>query len=192
MAERVIRVGMPLADFVDQYNRQPFELVNGEVFVLSPNVAGHQWVAQLVYDLLRTFVQAGKLGFVAFETPFALSESPNWVKGSRTPDLMFFESARWSAYIAATPDWKGKPYLLIPDLAIEVVSPNDRYSEIDDKVEGYLADGVQMVWVIDPQRRKVTVHTSDSDQPLILRQNETLTGGEVLPGFSVAVKSLFE
>src|SRR5260370_5357035 len=99
VGEHTLRLGMLLADFVEQYNQQPFELVNGEVIVLSPNVAGHQWVAQLIYDLLKAFVRSGQLGFVAFETPFVLAESSNWVKGSRTPDLMFFEAARWSAYV---------------------------------------------------------------------------------------------
>ena len=192
MAEHAVRLGMPLAEFVEQYNQKAFELVNGEVIVLSPNVAGHQWVMQKLFLILHGVVTAQQAGYIAIETPFALTDSPNWVKGSRTPDLMFFQATRWSAYIAATPDWKGKPYLLVPDLAIEVVSPNDRYSEIDDKVEGYLADNVQLVWVIDPQRRKVSIHTTDNDQPITLRQTAILTGGDVLPGFSIPVKSLFE
>jgi Uma2 family endonuclease len=192
MTTGTIRVGMSLEDFVEQYNQQPFELVGGEVIPLSSNVAGHQWVAQTAYDLLKAFTSAHNLGFVAFETPFALSDRPDWVTGSRTPDLMFFRAERWSAYIATTPDWRNKPYLLVPDLVIEVVSPNDRYSEIQDKVDGYLADGVQIAWVFDPQRRKVVIHVADSDQQTTLRENDTLTGGDVLPGFSVPIKSLFE
>jgi Uma2 family endonuclease len=192
MVEHTVRLGMPLTEFVEQYNQQPFELVNGEVIVLSPNVAGHNFTAKRLLRMLDQFIEAHKLGELAYETPFALTDTPDWVKGSRTPDLMFFRADRWMAYIAAMPDWKEKPYILVPDLAIEVVSPTDRYSEIDDKVESYLGDGVQIVWVVDPQRRKVTVHTTDNDQPLILRQNATLTGGEVLPGFNASVKSLFE
>jgi len=193
MVEHRVGLGMLLADFVEQYNQAPFEIVNGEVIALSPNVAGHQWVMQKLFLALHEVAQ--QAGYVAIETPFVVKESvgdETWVKGSRTPDLMFFQAGRWSAYTAATPDWKGKPYVLVPDLAIEIVSPNDRYSEIDDKVESYLADGVQMVWIVDPQRHKVTVHTSDNDQPLLLRESGTLVGGDVLPGFRILVKTLFE
>ncbi len=177
MVEQTARLGMLLTDFIEQYHRQPFELTNGQVITLSPNVAGHQWVAQHIYHSLRAYAQPNQLGFVAIETPFVVqenTESGTWVKGSRTPD------------------WKTKPYVLVPDLAIEVVSPYDRYSEIDDKVEHYLADGVHLVWVVDPQRHKVSVHRSDSDQPTILRENGTLDGDELLPGFSLALKALFE
>ena len=192
MVEQAVRLGMSLTDFVEKYQVQPFELVNGEVVALSPNVVGHNFTAKRLFRVVDQHVESQKLGELAYETPFVLHDTPDWVKGSRTPDLMFFRAERWAAYTAAMPDWKEKPYILVPDLSIEVVSPNDRYSEIDDKVEGYLTDGVQIVWVIDPQRHKVTVHTAESDQPTILRADGTLTGGEVLPGFSVPVKSLFE
>lgn len=192
MVEHGVRVGMALADFVEQYNQQPFELVNGEVVTLSPNVAGHNYTGKRLFRALDTFIEPRKLGELAYETPFALSDTADWVKGSRTPDLMFFSAERWSAYIAATPDWKSKPYLLVPDLVIEVVSPNDRYTDIQDKIDGYLGDGVQVAWVVDPQRRKIIIHVADSDQQTTLRESGTLTGGEILPGFSVPVKSLFE
>lgn len=64
---------------------------------------------------------------------------------------MFFEKNRLAAYKEQTPDREEKPFVLVPDLAIEIVSKNDRYSDINDKVMLYLADGVRLVWVIDPQ-----------------------------------------
>src|SRR5688572_32128454 len=120
MAGQSVRTGIPLAEFVEQYNRQPFELVRGEVITLSPNVAGHQWVVQKLFLALYEIAQ--HLGHLAIETPFVLQDTPDWVTGSRTPDLAFYSAERWSAYTAATPDWKEKPYILVADLAIEVVS----------------------------------------------------------------------
>jgi Uma2 family endonuclease len=120
------------------------------------------------------------------------SYNPNWVAGSRIPDIVFFVKERFAEYKAATPDWGDRPYAIVPDLVIEVVSPNDQYSDIDAKVDLYLADGVRIVWVIDPQRRKVHVHTSDRDDPHVLKGDEMLKGGDVLPGFEIALTKLFE
>jgi Uma2 family endonuclease len=63
---------------------------------------------------------------------------------------------------------------------------------IQDKIDGYLADGVRLVWLVDPQRRKVVIYTPDSDQQLTLRETDTLSAGDVLPGFSILLKSIFE
>ncbi|MBC7869484.1 MAG: Uma2 family endonuclease [Chitinophagaceae bacterium] len=108
------------------------------------------------------------------------------------PDVSFFAAERIAAYVAQTPEWKERPFALVPDMVVEVVSPNDHYSEIDEKVDVYLADGVRLIWVIDPQRRKATVHTPDSDQPLHLKGDAVLNGGDVIPGFEVLLPKLFE
>ncbi len=192
MVRQNVRTGMPLAEFVERYNRQPFELTGGEVVNLAPNVAGHRWVVQRLFLALHGYLTTRQAGHVAIETPFVLKDDVDWVKGSRTPDLSFYHAERWAAYTTSTPDRKEKPYILVPDLAIEVVSPNDRYSEIQDKVDGYLADGLQVIWVVDPQRRTVVIHTADSDQQTIRRDSDVLADDDVLPGFSVPVKSLFE
>ncbi|HLY29293.1 MAG TPA: Uma2 family endonuclease [Aggregatilineales bacterium] len=191
MVQQTVRLGMSMSDFIEQYNQQPFELVNGESIALSPNISGHQWIARTLYDAVNPFIREHALGELLWETPFVLTDSPDWVKGSRTPDLIFYSAQRWAEYIAAIPDWKGKPIVMVPDLVVEIVSPNDRYSDIDDKVDGYLADGVQMVWVLDPQRRKIVIHLKDHDQQIPLRENGLLTGGDLLPGLSVPVKALF-
>jgi Uma2 family endonuclease len=187
-----ITVGMPLADFIAQYQQQPFELIQGKRVVLVPNVSGHQWTARQLFRRLDQFLGTAPLGEVLWETPFVLTDSPTWVTGSRTPDLAFYTASRWASYTAATPDWRSKPTILVPDLVVEVVSPNDLYTEIEAKVDGYLADGVQMVWVIDSQRRKAVIHRADSDQQTTIRETGLLDGGDLLPGFTVALKTLFE
>jgi len=80
---------------------------------------------------------------------------------------------------------------MVPDLAVEVISPGDSYSEVDEKVERYLNDGVRMVLVVDPQRRKVVVHVPNSNRPTHLTENDILSGGDVLPGFEVKVADIF-
>jgi Uma2 family endonuclease len=77
-----------------------------------------------------------------------------------------------------------------PDLAVEVVSPNDHYSRVQGKVREYLRVGVRMIWVVDPQDSSVTVYRSQR-QVQILFENDVLDGEEVVPGFSCPVAQLF-
>ncbi len=77
-----------------------------------------------------------------------------------------------------------------PDLAVEILSPSDRASEVAAKVHDWLAAGCRLVWVIDPENVTVTVHR-DRNRITILSSSDVLTGDDVLPGFSVPVRSLF-
>lgn len=81
--------------------------------------------------------------------------------------------------------------MIVPDLVVEVISPTDRYTAVQTKVKSCLTDGMQVKWIVDPERKRVTVHTSPQEgHPLGLE--ETLNGGTVLSGFGVEVKKLFE
>ncbi|MDX1990939.1 MAG: Uma2 family endonuclease [bacterium] len=197
MEQVIERVGMPLDTFLEAFNQQPFELINGAQKILMPGVAGPNYILRLLVRWLEqalTNNPANIQGELFYEMTFVLPEAynPNWVTGSRTPDLMIYLGNRWADYIKAHPDWREKPYLLVPDFVVEIVSPNDRYSDIDEKVDAYLADGVRLIWVIDPQRRKATIHTPINDQPLHLKGDTLLSGGDVLPGFEIRLSALFE
>lgn len=182
---------MTLEEYMDLYDAEgPFEIVNGERIQLMPNVGGPSWTIRALFVLLYNFCVTGKLGEVFTETTFVRIEKPNWVKGSRVPDIMFFAAARWASYLEENPDWTSKPFVLIPDLAIEVVSPNNRFSKIQDKVDEYLRNGVKLVWVIDPQRRWATVY--QGNQLDSMDENGTLTGSDVVPGFEVKLAELFQ
>jgi Uma2 family endonuclease len=79
---------------------------------------------------------------------------------------------------------------LAPDLAVEVLSPSDRTTEVLVKVQMYQESGVPLVWVVDPDLETVTVIARDKPT-VILTGNDDIDGGEVLPGFSVAVAEIF-
>ena len=80
---------------------------------------------------------------------------------------------------------------IVPDLAVEVISPNDLYSDVETKVDEYLQAGVRLVWVIDPGTESVRVHRlNGSVQDLSSR--DPLSGEDVVPGFSCPVAKLFE
>lgn len=191
------RTGMPLAEFIAAASDQPFELLNGERKLRLPTVAGHNHVLLLLYNaiLLYLLQQAVDriIGDVLMEATFILAEpdDPQWVTGSRTPDLSFYAGQRLTQYRTVNPDWKKHPYTLVPDLVAEVVSPGDTVSALDEKVDAYLADGVQLVIVIDPQRRKVWLHTPDQDVVSQLSGDSVLDGGDLLPGFAIPLPDLF-
>jgi len=192
-----LQVGMALEDYNRLYDQEgPFEIIHGERIPKMPQVAGHGEVIDIVRDGINGHSVGKKLGRAFSEQTFVLSYSPGWVTGSRIPDVMYYTAERLEAYKAANPDWKKKPYILVPDLVVEVISPTDDLSELSDKVDLYLTDGVRLVWVMDFNKENVSIHTLISTQPFTKQQTtlkigDTLTGGEIIPGFEIPVATLF-
>ncbi|MBC8099212.1 MAG: Uma2 family endonuclease [Armatimonadetes bacterium] len=170
-----------------QYDRA--EYINGEWIEKMPTVMIHSWIVRLLFRMLDRFCSAGQLGEVFSETTFAMSEPPHWVLGSRIPDIMFYEAARWAVFVSITPDWLHKPILIIPALVVEVVSSNDSYSDLRAKVQLYLRDGVQIVWVVDPTKRQIDVY--EAERLTVLELGDTLSGGTLLPGFALPLVEVF-
>jgi Uma2 family endonuclease len=181
---------MSLEDYIDSYETEgAFEIINGERIPLMPNVTIHVLTIKRLIALFIAYEQRTQQGEAFSEAPFVLLDSPNWVKGSRVPDVMYFSAERLMVYREQVPDWKDKPFILVPELAVEVVSANDRYTQIQEKVEVYQADGVKLIWVIDPHRQKVIVHAGNTQT--ILSTEDTLSGSEVVPDFTVSIADLF-
>lgn len=193
MQAAIARVGMPLDEFLEQASRERFELIDGERRPKVPTVSGHSELIRLLFVALYLWSVEHAVGEVFAETTFVLNDSlaGDWVKGARIPDVMVLDRAKLAAWKQATPDSVARPYAVVPDLVAEVVSPGDRYSEVGDKVQLYLRDGVRVVWVIDPQQRNVTVHTAGQPNPVVLRGEAVLSGGDVLPGFALPLADLF-
>ena len=183
---------MTIDDFIRRYGEEgPFEIIDGEILIMSPTVSRHGIVMKRLVASFLKYEESHSTGEIFFEVPFVLSDSSNWVKGARVPDLMFFEASRLDIYKKQYPNWEDKPFIIVPDMVIEIISPSDSYSEIDRKVELYLEDGVQLVWVIDPQRNKIAIHSANTDHPIILSGNATLAGEEVIPGFEIKLTEIF-
>jgi len=180
-----------LAEWIEKYNAEPFEIIDGEQFILTPVVTGHQNVSRNLFAPLHTHVKTNKLGEVFYEVPFVLLEQRQWVKGARVPDLLFIRAERWAEYIQSHPDWKDKPLVIVPDLVVEIISPDDTYRHINRKVAAYLTDDVRLIWVIDPEPRSVLVYAPNIPQTLFSIA-DTLTGGDVVPGFELPVSALFD
>jgi Uma2 family endonuclease len=182
---------MPVEEFIRRSDQEgPFELIEGEIVPKMPSVAIHNKTAKRVFLALLPYEQQG-LGEVFQEATFVLTDNPQWVYGSRIPDVMFVSRERLTQFESSVPDWQHKPYILVPELAVEIVSPTDRYSEINAKVIRYLNDGVRLIWVIDPQVRQVVVYRAGSDQQRTLIGDAVLTETQILPDFALPLSELF-
>lgn len=158
------------------------ELVAGTLVREPPPGEGHGGIAAQVATLLLPFVRERGLGWVFVETGYVLARDPDTVRG---PDVSFVSARR-----LATAARRG-PYLVgAPDLAVEVVSPDDTWQKVGAKVAEYLAAGAQAVWVIDPRHQTVTTHLRGR-RPMTLGREEMLHGEPYLPGLSLAVADLF-
>ena len=139
-------------------------------------------IALRVGRLLSDFVESRGLGIIlGAETGFRITGNPDTVLA---PDAAFIRKERIGENM---PDgyFPGPP-----DLAVEVLSPNDRAGDVLAKVQNWLAAGCASVWVVDPKTRTVMAYGADC-KATMFTSADTLTGGDLLPGFSTPVAGLF-
>ena len=158
------------------------ELVRGELRMMSPANSRHGWVVVNVTAPLANFVKERKLGVVlGAETGFLIERNPDTV---RAPDVSFVRAERVQGELPES-FFPGAP-----DLAVEVLSPNDSASEVHEKAEDWLHAGCCEVWLIDP-RRKTASKCSLTGDAVVHLPVDALTS-DVLPGFELPVSRLFE
>ena len=132
---------------------------------------------------LYDYVEAHQLGAVVGGVGFILETGPDTV---RAADAVFLRQERVPRGEAAIGYVRGAP-----DLAVEVVSHNDLYQDVHEKIDQWLHHGTRMVIVVDPRRRTVAVHRPG--QPVrTLTVDDTLDGEDVVPGWSLAIRDLFD
>jgi Uma2 family endonuclease len=159
------------------------ELIRGEVVTMSLPGGRHGKIAGKILRLVGNFVEAGGLGDTyAAETGFIVERDPDTVRGA---DVSFVRSERLATI---TKPEKHIPFA--PDLAVEVISPNDRDDEVEEKVQVWLAAGCLMVWTVEPQSRTATIHRPGVE-PRTLTEDQIIEGDEVIPGFACRVADFF-
>ncbi len=158
------------------------ELVDGEIKEKDMGAALSAWVGMRVARRLDEYAELR--GGYAFgdAASYRCYDDPNRV---RIPDASYIRPGRLEG---------GKiplGYLTVPpDLAVEVVSPSDHYTDVEDKAEEYLAAGVAVVWVINPTNRSVRIFRQDA-RPEQIGPNDELTAEAIMPGFRCRVGDLF-
>lgn len=159
------------------------ELLRGDVVMMSPAGFEHGRIVMRISGVMFEFLERHSLGvLLGAETGFHIARDPDTV---RAPDVAFLKADRVPA-TAIRGFFQGAP-----DLAVEVLSPDDRASEVLAKVKGWLDAGCQRVLVADPRTETVTAYRSLSEIT-ILSGSDTLTDSELLPGFQTPVAGIFQ
>lgn len=157
-----------------------YELVRGELVEMVRPGAEHGYITLNVGAILRAHVKAQRLGVVVTESGFYLERDPDTVRG---PDVAYYSRER-------IPADRTKFFEVSPDLAVEVVSPNDTSAELEARVREFLAGGVGEVWVLYP--RTQTLHRYRLDWAEVLTLTGSIQSVPALPGFQCEVREFFE
>ena len=159
------------------------ELVEGRIVMHSPTGGSHGSIELNFGEALRAFVRPRKLGIVKVgEVGIYTHRRPDTVRGA---DVLFISNERHAQLTSSG-------YLdVAPELVVEVMSPDDRWSEVRLKLQEYFQIGVKLVWIADPDSRTVYAYRSLTDVREFT-ERDALSGDDVLPDLSVPVASLFE
>lgn len=161
-----------------------YELVNGELVERNLSMES-SWIAGEMHRRIANFVIERGLGWAYPEgTSYQCFREES--RRVRKPDTSFIMTQR----LPNGPLPEGH-CPMAPDLAVEVVSPNDLFYEVDIKVDEWLHAGTRLVWVVVPATHTVLIHRRGQPSPTRLQVTDKLTGEEVLPGFECDVGALF-
>jgi Uma2 family endonuclease len=161
-----------------------YEVIDGRVVEKPPMGAFEGWTMIWLNRLLAASEEIRRLGVIAPETLFLLDRAG---KLKRRPDLAFVSFERWPVQ---RPVPMEEAWEVVPDLAIEVISKTNTFTEVVDEVNDYFRAGVRLVWLILPVQKLVYVYRSPTDVR-ILQPGDELDGGDVVPGFRLPVRDLF-
>jgi len=174
---------MTVEDFLLLDDDRKYELNEGVLTEVPPASEEHGGVAHNVVNEVGATPGSRSLvkGYIA-DAPFLLARDPDDVV---VPDAAFVLRSR-----LPPKGERGRVLQIPPDIAVEVVSPSDRRPDIMNKVMRYIDAGTQVVWLIDPMTRTVTVFGPDR-QGIVLEESDTLTATDIIPGLAIPVAALF-
>jgi Uma2 family endonuclease len=158
-----------------------YELIRGVLIEKMPTGDPHGEAVDSTHLIVGMYARVNDYGVTRVgETGYRLERDPDTV---RAPDVAWFAPGRLPQGIQGYPE-------MAPDLAVEIKSPSNSNPEMAAKAMMWLSYGSREVWVADPERTTVTVYRSFAE-PVVLTEDDTLEGGDLLPGFSVPVWQLF-
>ncbi len=156
----------------------PAELYNGKVMYKMANLA-HGIIQSLIGARISIYLEKNRIGYAMSETNFRLWQDRP--RESRIPDIAFIKKERLPEDLYRFP-------ALAPDLAVEIISPDDSFFKVMEKVDEYLSAGTQLVWLVIPNTREVLVCTAERKYSV----RDSLTAPGLLPGFELPVDEIFE
>ncbi len=161
-----------------------YELIRGELRKMSPPGYKHGRITSNVHVSLGQYVKTNNLGVVCpSETGFKIASNPDT---DRAPDVAFISRERVQQVGDIDGYWPGAP-----DLVVEVISPNDVYSMVEENVFDWLMAGTKMVIAANPPKHTVTLFRSRTDI-IMLTENDRLEATDIIPGWSMKIQEIFE
>lgn len=159
-----------------------YEFINGEVINIGNSGMEHGHIALFLGGAIEFYVRSKKLGITCDSSTAFTLKSGN----KRSPDVSFVGRDRLQG-LKRLP--KGF-FQGAPDLAVEVISPNNTFEELYSKLVEYFANGCRLAWVVNPDEQSVLVYRHPQPDRL-LKMSDTLSGEDVIPGFEMPVAELF-
>jgi Uma2 family endonuclease len=161
-----------------------YEVVDGEI---KEKIVGarEMEIATLLIEFVAPFVRTHRLGKVFAEMIFRIDLAKDL---QRRPDVAFVSHSKWPAKRRAP---KVSVWDIVPDLAIEVISPTNSAADVQRKIHEYFDAGVSAVWVIYPEQKNIYIYTSPT-RIQVLQLGDELDGGDLLPGLKLPLTALFE
>jgi Uma2 family endonuclease len=159
-----------------------YEIIDGRIVEKPPMGTYPVEVATILVGYLEPFVREARLGRMMTECLFRIAPKTQY-----RPDLAFISDAKWPVKRRSP---RPQPWEIIPDLAIEIISENDKAEEVMGKTYDYFQAGVRLVWIIYTDPEVIHVYHSFT-QIQVLTGNDVLDGGEVLPGFELPLPRIF-
>jgi len=158
-----------------------FELIDGEIVEKPMPTQVHGRIGGIINGEWYIYLKQNPIGFSEIEVRHRV---PGDDHNSRQPDVSFFGDT-------VTPAVAKGAVPRMPDIAVEIKSPDDTFKELREKAAYYIANGTRIVWLVYPEQRLVEVYRPDADSQL-LTERDTLDGGDVLPGFTLPVSTIFK
>jgi Uma2 family endonuclease len=162
-----------------------YEVVDGRRVELPPMGIIATMVSSILHARMCIYADDRRLGRAISECLFVL-DSRRDIR--RRPDVAFVSKERWP-YERPLPD--SGDWHVVPDLAVEVISPNDLFHEVIAKMREYFRYDVRQVWLVLPNDQEVHIHQKGK-QPFVLTMTDELDGGELLAGFRLPLATLFQ
>src|SRR5579864_7982574 len=174
---RIVSMAIAAGITIEEFEQLPdalahnHELVDGELVDVSGNTLFHNRLRDRLVRLLGPLVEESKLGMIVSEQEFDFNIN------AHGPDVSFIRATK-----AHLIDGKRRVQLFVPDLAIEIVSENDRFQPLMKKSARYRECGTKEVWVLDQEMRRAYVESADR---LVILKDDQMFESKLIPGFSI-------
>ncbi len=179
----VLATEQTIADWVRAQRDRHVELVRGEIVDQEKGMLS-LWIASRIITIITMHVQGKGMGYAAGEVPLACFDFIDRNHG-RKPDVVYYRTATAGPMASWT-----VPMRVMPELAVEVLSPSNDAIDMDEKIDEYFRAGALLVWVVNPKLKTVRIYRPDRKSELLVA-NDAVSGEDVIPGFTAKVSDFF-